>query len=567
MKNRLIPILVTGMLIQPITSYAETNTPTTPPAETESTVQTGWVTVEGSWYYYNELGEMQTGWYEIDGNSYYFHPQTGVRQHGWLTIGEHSYYLDAETGIRQQGWLFLDGNWYYIHPDTKQLSKGWILDRGKWYYLNQDGVMHTGWIYYNSKWYYMNQTGEMATGWVLDNQKWFYLDASGVMKTGWLQIGNKWYYLLKNGEMKTGWLQDHNKKWYYLDPVSGMMKTGWFQHSNYRWYYAYSSGLLAQNTTIGADRVGVSGAWIPDIVNPRKTYTYDQMMYDISRLKSTYPDFVHTEVIGQSVDGRSITAVRLGKGSSEVFFNGSHHAREHITTNLLMEMMDQYASSYADGVSFAGYNTTHILNNSSIWFVPMVNPDGVTLVQKGATSAKNPAYVMLLNGNSADFSSWKANIRGVDLNRQYPADWNSIVNDTGHPSPMNFKGYSPLSEPEVIALYNFTKKHSFKTTVSYHSSGEILYWYYKQTGANYNRDYSLAVQYGNMTGYSLVQPTTNISGGGYKDWFIQETGLPAFTPEVSPYTGGQPVPIANFDTIWNQNKKAGLWLADEASKR
>lgn len=306
---------------------------------------------------------------------------------------------------------------------------------------------------------------------------------------------------------------------------------------------------------------------IMNIVNPKVEYTYDQMLFDINLLKTTYPDFITTEVIGKSVDGRDIVAVKVGKGTSEIMFNGSHHAREHITTNLLMEMIDQYAQSYSMGTSFFGYDTRSILNSTSIWFVPMVNPDGVTLVQKGYLSAKNPNYVLQLNNYSYDFSSWKANVRGVDLNRQYPADWENISGNTGKPSSQNFKGYAPLTEPEALALYNFTKNHQFKTATAYHSSGEILYWYFNQSGNDYYRDLSLANSYKNLTGYSLVQPKPNPSGGGFTDWFIQEMKLPGFTPEVSPYTYGMPVPISYFDMIWDQNKLAGLMLAQEAAVR
>src|SRR5699024_9203394 len=127
-----------------------------------------------------------------------------------------------------------------------------------------------------------------------------------------------------------------------------------------------------------------------------------------------------------SVDGRNIYAIKLGKGKTEIFMNGSHHAREWLTTNLLMEMIDVYSQAYANNSKVAGYNARQILNNASIWFVPMVNPDGVTLVQKGALSAKRPAEVIRINDGSTNFNRWKANIRGVDLNRQYPADWAHI---------------------------------------------------------------------------------------------------------------------------------------------
>jgi Zinc carboxypeptidase/Choline-binding repeat len=403
----------------------------------------------------------------------------------------------------------------------------------------------------------------MQTGWVLSQNKWYYLNTSGAMMTGWVFVQNNWYFLEKSGAMKSGWLYDQNN-WYYLTH-SGAMATGWYI-VDHLWYYSYSSGAMAKNTWILGYYLGNSGAWIPDLVNPKQNYSYSDLGADLKELQETYPGFVRTESIGKSVDGRNIYALKLGIGEKEIFFNGSHHAREHMTTNLLMEMIDQYAVSYARNGAFNGYNVRQLLNKVSIWFVPMVNPDGVMLVQEGAYTAKNPSYVLALNGGSTDFSAWKANVRGVDLNRQYPADWEAIRDNSGYPGPSHFKGYQPLSEPEVQAITNFTKAHPFKIAVAYHSSGRILYWDYKQAAAEKARDYQIALKYSKLTGYSLVSQGSNPSGGGYTDWFIQAMKLPGFTPEISPYTYNKPVPIANFDSIWRENQAAGLLMAQEALK-
>lgn len=588
----------------------------------------GWVNNAQEWYYY-ENNEPKKGWLNLDSNWYYLHPDTGVRQTGWIFDQGHWYFLDPETSAKRTGWIFYKENWYYTDLNNGEMKTGWVFANNYWYYLDNDsgimqtgwiryknnwyflnsggvmltgwtfisgswyyldyssGIMQTGWIGYKNNWYYLNSGGVMQTGWVRINDSWYYLDSSsGIMQTGWVTYYNNWYFLNSSGVMMTGWVFN-NGNWYYTYPNNGIMQTGWFVYQNQQYYlhkdsgimatgwfmdqskryYAYSSGVLAKNTTIDGFYLGHSGVWLPEIVNPYQTYTYEIMANDIALLEKNYPYLIKTEVIGTSVDGRNIYAVKVGNGQKEIFINGSHHAREHMTTNLIMEMMEQYAKSYADGTDYSGYNTTNLLNDVSIWFVPMVNPDGVSLVQKGHISANNPNYVLQLNNYSTDFSGWKANIRGVDLNRQYPADWENIKGNTGKPSSQNFKGYQPLSEPEAIALYQFTKSHNFKTAVAYHSSGEILYWYFKQNNNVYNRDYNLALGYGALTGYSLVSPTSNPSGGGYTDWFIQEMQQPGFTPEISPYTNGKPVPIGYFDRIWQQNKDAGLMLALDASFR
>lgn len=123
-----------------------------------------------------------------------------------------------------------------------------------------------------------------------------------------------------------------------------------------------------------------------------------------------------------------------------------------------------------------------------------------------------------------------------------------------------------MTEPEVRALYNFTLKHDFKTAVAYHSSGEILYWNFHQDPVRYKRDHNIAEMIERKTGYRLVYPGPNPSGGGYTDWFIISQKKPGFRPEISPYVGPRPVPISNFSRIWKQNDSIGLMLADEAYK-
>ncbi|WP_433744878.1 M14 family metallopeptidase [Falsibacillus pallidus] len=299
-----------------------------------------------------------------------------------------------------------------------------------------------------------------------------------------------------------------------------------------------------------------------DVVNPYRTYTYDQMQRDIKTLAVMYPDLIHVESIGKSVDGRDLTALALGKGNIEFTANAAHHARENITTNFVMEAIDEYAYAYESGAKFNGYDVRSLLNKVKIWFVPMVNPDGVTLVQKGYTSAKNPAYVLKLNGGSKNFSGWKANIRGVDLNRQYDADWAHIAYNTGRPGPKNYKGPYPFSEPEAIAMRDFTLNHSFQAGFAFHTSGQILYWYFKQGGSRYEEDKKLAVRISKMTGTSMVPVRKNPSGGGYTDWFIEKIKKPGFTPEFAPYAGEGPVPIRNFNDIWKRNQNVLLLMAD-----
>jgi subtilisin family serine protease/murein tripeptide amidase MpaA len=297
---------------------------------------------------------------------------------------------------------------------------------------------------------------------------------------------------------------------------------------------------------------------IKKVVNGKvQNYTYVQMQKDISDLEKMYPDLIQKSVIGKSLDGRDIYAIKLGNGKNEVFVNASSHAREHMTTNVVMKMIDEYAYAYAKGNRFGGFNVREVLDQTSIWFVPMWNPDGVTLVQLGPSAIKNNSLrqtAININRGSHNFASWKSNVRGVDINRQFPVLWDTIANNPGKPAESHYKGPKPLSEPEALAVYDFVLSRNFKTVVAYHSSGEVIYT--RNPG-------HVAQIVSNKTGYPIIDLSRSTSGGGFSDWFVLTQKKPGITPEISPYVGPRPVPVANWDNIWRQNNSVGLIVAEE----
>ncbi|HWI50154.1 MAG TPA: M14 family zinc carboxypeptidase [Rummeliibacillus sp.] len=304
-----------------------------------------------------------------------------------------------------------------------------------------------------------------------------------------------------------------------------------------------------------------------NIVNPTKNITYGMYNYYLRVIAQLYPEFTEVEKIGESVQGRSIYALRVGNGKKEILMDAAIHAREHMTTNVLMEMIDQYTVSYRKGSNYAGYNVKNILDKTSIWFVPMMNPDGVTLVQKGIGSmeSKYKANLKKYNHGSNNFNRWKANGRGVDLNRNFDGLWKYVA--TTPKSYMNYKGTSAFSEPEAQALKAFVQRHQFKTDLSYHSSGQIVYWFNFQKSSNRTRDLNLAKSVARITGYSVVPPLPYRGSGSSADWFILNQKKPGLTIEIAPYAGYGPVPHRYWSSVWNKNKSIGLYGANEASKR
>lgn len=303
-----------------------------------------------------------------------------------------------------------------------------------------------------------------------------------------------------------------------------------------------------------------------NLLSPKKNISHAEMSYLVQVYAAMYPEFTKLEQIGKSVEGRPIYAIRLGNGKKEVLFDASMHAREHMSTNVVLEMLDTYSFHYLNKTNYAGYNVKSTLDTVSIWFVPMMNPDGVTLVQAGAKAVKNGVLATKINGGS-NFARWKANVRGVDLNENFDGGWENIKSSTTKPSFASYRGPRAFSEPEAVALRDFVRKHSFKTYISYHSSGQIVYWFQWQKGAQATRDLTLARRVSNLTGYSVVPPYYLLGSGSSADWFIDEKKMPGLTIEISPYVSNRSVPLAYWDRIWKQNYKVGLFIAQDASKR
>ncbi|MEK8126393.1 M14 family metallopeptidase [Paenibacillus filicis] len=337
---------------------------------------------------------------------------------------------------------------------------------------------------------------------------------------------------------------------------------------------AYSSYVLKAGDTIDgvAQRFGLEGAELLEvnpgihhrhlrigqtIVLPQvheimqaegEGYGYAALVSQLKRLQRDYP-FLETGSVGRTVLGQTIPYIRIGSGSREVHYNGAFHANEWMTSLLLMQFVESYAAAWRNGDKIAGRDARRLAEESSLWIVPMVNPDGVDLSLHGVASG-HPYYERLLawNGGSADFSGWKANIRGVDLNDQFPAYWETERDrrDVAGPGPRDYTGASPLSEPEAAAMAAFTASRDFRLVMAFHTQGREIYWNYRDYEPGESA--AMAQRLEELSGYRAVKLTG--SDAGYKDWFIREYRKPGFTIEAG--FGVNPLPVEQLGSIYRE---------------
>ncbi len=322
-------------------------------------------------------------------------------------------------------------------------------------------------------------------------------------------------------------------------------------------------GGIPVSTGISGGVDGFAGTVQNPIVQVMEKYTYDQMCRDIENLSSRYGDRMRVNIIGTTHDGRNLYEVIVGNpdAGKHVLIHAGIHGREYMTPLLVMKQME-YGLAFYDSGSFEGRSLSDMFQQVAIHYVPMVNPDGISISQSGLGAIRSEslrqqiqqsyANDISLGRTSAAFDRyllyWKANGRGVDLNQNFPANWELVISSS-LPSYGTYKGPGPVSEPESQALVNLINSRIWSATISYHSMGNLIYWDYAGNAVQ-AQSLDLANTISGRTGYWLAGSSGH---GGFKDWLqIRENPVPSLTLEV----GGVacPMPVTEFTDVWNRNR-------------
>ena len=305
------------------------------------------------------------------------------------------------------------------------------------------------------------------------------------------------------------------------------------------------------------------------IVNPYCLYTYEQLLTDLEELAERYPGLVTVSSIGQSVEGREIPLLCVGKGDRNILICAAMHAREYETTNFIMYAAEQYCRAYEAYEWYYGLSYRELLDGIRFVIVPMLNPDGVVIAQQGTPYAlANPALAAMpiTDGWPGNYACWKANANGVDLNRNWPYLFNNTFRSTV-PSSADYAGPEPLSEPETRAMYDLIEQTPFEAFCSFHSAGNCLYWIDNSNSqALREKLYPTASRIADFCGYLLMADEDVSRGGGYMINHARAASeKPCITVEIGPYVGYYPYPnYDSFSAVIQRAYPVALLLADEA---
>ncbi len=286
-------------------------------------------------------------------------------------------------------------------------------------------------------------------------------------------------------------------------------------------------------------------------------YTSVLNEYILEGLTVRYP-FLTVDSVGRSVMGKKLLRLKLGAGEKQVFYNASFHANESITTPILLKFAEDYAQAYVMGRALFGTDVRRLYEEYELNLVPMVNPDGVDLVNGLLTEGSyyEQAREIAANYPQIPFpSGWKANIDGVDLNLQFPAGWENaretkFAQGYTSPAPRDYVGEAPLTAPESRAVAELTTRNNFRLILAYHTQGEVIYWKY----LDYEPENSgqIADYFASVSGYAVEETPIASGYAGYKDWFIMNYDRPGYTIEAG--LGENPLPMSQFAQIYEDNK-------------
>lgn len=293
-----------------------------------------------------------------------------------------------------------------------------------------------------------------------------------------------------------------------------------------------------------------------------EVYSYSIMENDLRSIMEKYPATASLSTLCTTTDGRHVYCLKIGAANPayKILLTGAIHAREYLTTELVMKLVYGLLSNYDNNLEYNGITYSDILKDCCFYFIPMMNPDGVTISQFGVeglnyeASAETVKNIALMDGGGSEYyyRHWKSNADGIDLNRQFDALWETYDDHVGHPSSDHYKGSGIGTAAEAKALIDLTNNESFDRTISYHTAGSVIYWYFGQEGEMLEKSKAFAERLSKTTAYPLDANYQSLDPAGYKDWAIIKKGIPSLTIEVG--SGDSPLDHKQLQDIFIRNR-------------
>ena len=279
--------------------------------------------------------------------------------------------------------------------------------------------------------------------------------------------------------------------------------------------------------------------------------TYEQVKAQLAEFAAKYPELVEVIDIGDTSEkvagkaDRDVLLLRLtAKGVNDgrkpsVFHIGGEHSREIANPELLMRHATQLLEGYGTDPE-----ATALLQSRVIDIVPIMNPDGHVVVEKG--------FDRTAGGNLMHRKNTAAPA-GTDLNRTYEFHWGG-PGASSNPRSDTYRGPSAASEPEVQAIQDHARASKPGIFMDWHSYSELNLYPWGDTREK-TKDHAgfdaLAKKFSSWNGYTPQQsiqlyPTSGTS----KDFMYGSLGIPGFTIETGRTFHQKD---SEFERVWGEN--------------
>ena len=302
-------------------------------------------------------------------------------------------------------------------------------------------------------------------------------------------------------------------------------------------------------------------------------HTYAEVKAGIDAAVAGHPDIARSLSIGESYQGRQIWAVKISdnvavdEDEPEVFINAQIHARERISNEMAMYLIDLLTSGYGDN-----QRLTDIVDSREIWIVPTVNPDGAEYDMSDGIFRKWRKNRQPIPGSDAI---------GVDLNRQFGFTWACCGGSSNKPSSDYYRGPSAWIAPEARAYRDFVEsrvvkgRQQIRAILSLHAAGRQVLWPYAYTRTDVPRTMTrddhrafvaLARQMAELNGYRAEQGSDlYIVDGDQDDWAYHDQRIFALTIEMAAGSRIRQYPSASeVAADLERNRPAVLLLLEQA---
>ena len=247
-----------------------------------------------------------------------------------------------------------------------------------------------------------------------------------------------------------------------------------------------------------------------------------------------------------------------------IYYLAEHHAREPISLEVTMEVLRHILENYGTDPEI-----TENVDNTQIWFVPLVNPNGHKIVTEEIYTMWRKNIRDNNENGSIDVTGYYAS-DGVDPNRNYSYMWGGASNNW---TSETYQGPIHFSEPETQAIEALIENHHFIAGLSYHSYSELILYPYGYADGVIAPD-QLALQELAVDMASTIQR----QNGGYytpqaawelypctgttDDYAYGEHGIFSFTVELA----NEFIPPANqVQGICDNNIQAAMIMLDRPS--